>query len=105
MPADRPSPIEPALTPEEWQARHPDWGIQPTTDIVRGLVDQFLKDDRPAAAIAVINMIGGRSRFTWEMVDALRGIAEDYEHRGLETDPLAELHAIADLIASYLPPR
>ena len=60
------------------------------------------------AAIAYLNAAlpdDDPRKITWAMVDELRGVAGDYEYRGLDPCPFDTLNAYADALASYLPPR
>ena len=98
------SPIEPALTPEEWHILRLRSAGKMIGETVRGFLvfDQYKEDQ--VAAIAVANAALPDSdphKITWAMVDDLREV-----DGRLDDDALRPLVVrIADVLASYLPPR
>lgn len=61
---------------------------------------------RKVLVIALREMAAdGIEGLTWAHVDLLRDSASEFETRSGNVPAFAQLHALADLIASYLPPR
>lgn len=103
-----PDPITPALTPEEWNTPHSEWGMRPTKEVVAELAATYLPD-RPHAAAALLLMGAGRDvHFTWNDVDELLSCAsmdEDNARGHISPSFVSPVRSIAGRIAALLPPR
>ena len=94
MTDDPSAPIPPALTAEEWKRRI----------TISEACDRYSE----AAVIALANAAlpdDDSRKITWAMVEALRGCAGDFETSSKSHSCYRNLHRIADVLASYLPPR
>lgn len=118
--------IKPALTEQEWRdgrvqfvglpelVFHDDGdGMEFVVRAPDGTISEKLKfslapDVDLPALIALANASLPDSdprKITREWVRELRGVAEDYEYRGLDPNPYDTLRGIADALESYLPPE
>ncbi len=92
--------MRPALTAEWWEDVHDE-------DMRPGLLYEvcYLWGAERPHAVAAIALEGQPFGFTREDVKELRGVAEDYEHRGLTPCPFDTLNDLADRIEALLPPE
>lgn len=102
------TPIEPALTPEEWASVEGEKRERTTTRHYE--VDAILENHDPAKFIAVYNAALPDSdprKITREWVETLRDIAELNLKKRTRLDRLAGpcLESIANALESYLPPE
>ena len=104
-PSDTPE-IQPALTKGQWETLERHGVIEGYVDICDGPIPTPIrapthKDRHALAALALHDHPAG---FTWEDVEELRGVAEDYDGEpAQQVSPT--LRYLADRIAALLPPR
>lgn len=110
------SQIKPAMTAEEWAEEQ---AIGEVTEVLQKMRQrsggrpsskrQYDRGYYDALSKAIELLTSGKARraaprFTWEMVDHLRGVANMTRREGCEVSPMWT-EAIADRIAALLPPR
>ncbi len=100
------TPIERALTSEEWALMRARLASRQTGNL-NGLAVAMLAGDDLPAAIATANARLADSdlrKLTWAHVDALRESARLLDAESFD-EQSANMEQLANIIASYLPPR
>lgn len=108
------SEVKPALTPEEWIAVYDEGVDLGSGYVICGYEDGLsifewservgVSGERQCRAVAAVALRGQPCGFTHEMLEDVRNAAEDYRTHRREGMARA-MDAVADQIASLLPPR